>query len=162
MALHPVFVSTQVRVRYSLPWDMAQTLPGGATYEAAQDSARAAFHTARSEIIAKHNRSGALAVSMRTDMDKRGSKVVRGIVRSDVEHAKWFFEGTANKGAGRIFPKGSTLYLQPGWNGFTPRRAKSVRGQKSKKYILEHGAVMGLARVAGTGVSTPRGVQVRF
>lgn len=158
MALHPVFVSTQVRVRYSLPWDMAQTLPGGATYEAAQEASRAAFHTARSEIIAKHNRSGALAVSMRTDMDKRGSKVVRGIVRSDVKHAKWFFEGTT----GPIKPKRTKrLHLQD-WNGHKGPIVRSVRGQKSKKYILEHGAIMGLARVAGTGVGTPRGVQVRF
>lgn len=157
MALNPVFLGTQVRVRYSLPWDIAQTLPGGATYEAAQEASRAAFHTARSEIMSKHTRSGALAVSMRTDMDKRGSKVVRGLVRSNAEHAKWFFHGTT----GPITPeRAKRLYLQD-WNGHKGPRVRSVRGQASKFYILEHAAVMGVARVSA-GVSTPRGVQVRF
>lgn len=153
------FLKTDVRVRYSIPWDIAQHAPGGATYETAQAGARAAFHKARETIIRSHNRSGALATSMRTDMDKRGSKVVRGMVRSNVEHAKWFFGGTN----GPITPNGKYLRLQdPFPRGFPPNvYVRSVRGQANKEYILEQAAVYGLARVA-SGRGTPRGVQVRF
>lgn len=91
MALVPTFVRSDVRVRYSLVWDKAQTVPGGATYEASQEATRAAFHFVRAVIVANHSRSGWLAKSMRTDMSKRGTRNVVGLVRSNVEHAKFFF-----------------------------------------------------------------------
>lgn len=155
------FVNTDVRVRYSLPWDKAQTFPGGATYEASQEATRAAFHFVRAAILANHTRTGVLAGSMRTDMDKRGSKVVRGLVRAKAEHAGWFFHGTAGAGLGRIYPNGKWLKLQDQHTGKSGPFKRSVQGQVPKFPLLEQGAAVGVARVAA-GSSIPRGVQVRW
>lgn len=157
------FVNTDVRVRYSLPWDKAQTLPGGATYEASQEATRAAFHFVREAILANHTRTGVLAGSMRTDMDKRGSKVVRGLVRAKAEHAGWFFHGTPRgaAGVGRIYPDGKWLNLGDQHTGREGPVVRSVAGQERKFYLLQQGAAIGVARVAA-GSSIPRGVQVRW
>lgn len=170
-----ILTDTNVRVHYNIPWDLAQIEPGGATYEAAQDSARGALHYVRDQIVKNHSRSGYLAASLRTDVSKRGTKVVRGVVRSNVEHAKWFFFGTAEKGTGRIYPKGDYLalhdmdgpimsqrlneYGQPEGE-FRPIIVGSVQGQPSHEYIIRDGAKVGLARVAG-GLGVKRGVRIR-
>lgn len=171
-----ILTNTNVRVHYNIPWDLAQIEPGGATYEAAQDSARGALHYVRDQIAANHSRSGWLAESLRTDVSKRGTKVVRGVVRSNVEHAKWFFYGTAEKGTGRIYPTNSSAlklhdtdgpimsqrlneYGQPEGE-FSPVIVRSVQGQPSHEYIIRDGAKVGLARVAG-GFGVKRGVRIR-
>lgn len=148
-----------VRVHYSIPWDRAQTLPGGATYEAAQDSTRAAFHFVRAAIVANHSRSGTLARSLRTDVSKRGTKEVRGLVRSSVKHADWFFYGTAQGGAGRIYPKNGPVLVLTEPSGKRGPRRRSVRGQRPKFPLLEQGVQVGLARVA-SGSRIPRGVRL--
>lgn len=171
-----ILTNTSVRVHYNIPWDLAQIEPGGATYEAARDSARGALHYVKAEILANHTRSGWLAQSLRTDVSKRGTKVVRGVVRSNVEHAKWFFYGTAEKGTGRIYPTGGrglklhdadgpiqaqrlNEYGQPDGD-FGPIIVGSVQGQRSHENIIREGAAVGLARVAG-GFGVKTGVKIR-
>ena len=147
-----IFVrGANVRVHYNLQWDYLQGLPGGATYEAARDSARAAFHYVRSEIQSGHSRSGALAASMRTDVSKRGSRQVLGLVRSDVEHAAYFFYGTAGHGTGRIYPNTAKMLHLQDPAGYSPigkaRLMPSVQGQDSNFDMLEQGAAIGATRI---------------
>lgn len=166
-----IFVGRKnVRVHYSLRWDYLQGLPGGATYDAARDSATIAFHWIRGEIRANHSRSGTLANSMRTDVSKRGTHDVRGLVRSRAAHADWFFYGTAaHRLAGaspalgqRITPKnGKLLHLQDleGAARGNARLLPSVAGQESNYHLLEKAAGIGATRLR-MGRTVTRGVRI--
>lgn len=150
-----------VRVHYSLAWDYLQGLPGGATYDAARDSATGAFHWLRAEIRANHSRSGTLANSMRTDTSKRGTRVVEGIVRSRAKHASYFFHGTTGI-QGRIYPNtAKLLHLQdPGGAARgNARLLPSVATQADNYHLLEKAANIGATRLR-MGKAVVRGIRI--
>lgn len=145
--------SGEVRVILYQHWFEMDKRPGGATYETAQDTSRAASYNLKSAILSSHTRSGALAGSFRVDTSRPDRRNVHGFVRTREEHAKWFFGGTRPV----IYRADGGYMSLPAFEAYPAIRTRTVRGQKSKQYLLDAAVDAALATISAgpASISNP-------
>lgn len=139
-------VRHRVIVDFNEAWMQAEMSAGGTVYETTKLATNEAMEDARMKVRASHTRTGVLAKSFRTDMNRRDRRNVFGIVRNTAPHADYFFHGTrgpirANKGKSYLVlrdPAGTPAGV------FRAHKRKYVKGQKNKEAILRGAARNGL------------------